>query len=112
MKAVFHLSSGDAETHARVLNNVANLLDDETVDLESVALVANSGGLGLLIADSEQREEVEALQMQGVVFKQCANTLVGTDTDESDLVDGVEVVSSGVGELTRLQNDGYAYIKP
>ncbi|SDM80644.1 hypothetical protein SAMN04487949_2652 [Halogranum gelatinilyticum] len=98
--------------HTRVVNNVANLLDDETVDLESVALVANSGGLGLLLDDSERRERVEELQERGVVFKQCANTLVGTDIDESNLVDGVELVSSGVGELTRLQDAGYAYIKP
>lgn len=112
MKAVFHHSSGDAEMHAQVVNNVANLLDDETVELEAVALVANSGGLGLLLADSAQRQQVETLQERGVVFNQCENTLVGTDTDESDLIDGVEVVSSGVGELTRLQTEGYAYIKP
>ena len=28
-----------------------------------------------------------------------------------NLLDGVEVVSSGVGELTRLQDAGYAYVR-
>jgi intracellular sulfur oxidation DsrE/DsrF family protein len=112
MKAVFHHSSGDDEMHARVVNNVANLLDDETLDLESVVLVANSGGLGLLLQETNQREQVEALQERGVVFKQCRNTLDGTGTSEDDLLDGVEVVPSGVGELTRLQTEGYAYLKP
>ena len=34
------------------------------------------------------------------------------DLDKSDLLEGVETVSSGVGELTRLQNNGHAYISP
>ncbi|MFC7139898.1 DsrE family protein [Halosimplex aquaticum] len=110
MKAVFHHS--DADKHSQVLGNVENLLDDDTLDLESVALVANSGGLGLLTRDSDHRDGVEALQERGVDFKQCENTLEGTDVTPDDLLDGVELVSSGVGELTRLQSGGYAYIVP
>ena len=98
--------------HARVVNNVVNLLADETVDVEIVAVVVNGGGLGLLLADSGPREQVEALLGQGVEFKQCRNTLRRNEATEDDLVDGVEVVPSGVGELTRLQDEGYAYIKP
>lgn len=112
MKAVFHHSNDDPALHDRVVGNVANLLDDETIDLDAVALVANSGGLELLRDESAQRERVRALHERGVEFKQCRNTIAGTDTTEADLVDGVELVPSGVGELTRLQDDGYAYITP
>jgi intracellular sulfur oxidation DsrE/DsrF family protein len=112
MKAVFHHSTDHPALHDRVVGNIENLLDDETIDLDAVALVANSGGLDLLFADSPQRDRVVDLQERGVVFKQCSNTITGTEIDESDLVDGVELVSSGVGELTRLQADGYAYITP
>jgi len=35
-------------------------------------------------------------------IKQCEKTLDGTDVTPDDLVDGVELVSSGVGEFTRL----------
>jgi len=31
---------------------------------------------------------------------------------EEQLMDGIEVVSGAVSELTRLQDDGYAYIRP
>lgn len=110
MKAVFHHS--DSEQHAQIVGNVENLLADETIDLDAVALVANSGGLGLLTDDSEYRGEILELQDQGVAFKQCENTLDGTDVTADDLLPGVELVSSGVGELTRLQADGYAYISP
>ncbi|RBI62178.1 hypothetical protein DMJ13_09865 [halophilic archaeon] len=112
MKAVFHHSNDDSDLHERVVSNVANLLDDDTVDVEAVALVANSGGLALLTTDSPQCETVEALQERGVSFRQCHNTIEGTDLTGDDLIDGVELVSSGVGELTRLQDEGYAYLKP
>ncbi|ESP90136.1 DsrE family protein [Candidatus Halobonum tyrrellensis] len=112
MKAVFHHSNDDPELHDRVVGNVANLLDDETLDIDAVALVANSGGLELLREVSPHRERVRGLQERGVAFKQCRNTIAGTDTAEADLIDGVELVPSGVGELTRLQNEGYAYITP
>ena len=110
MKAVFHHS--DANKHSQVVGNIENLLDDDTIDLEEVSLVANGDGLGLLTYDSDHRETVQALQERGVAFKQCENTLDGTDVTPDDLLDGVELVSSGVGELTRLQADGYAYIVP
>ncbi|WP_435129992.1 DsrE family protein [Halobaculum sp. D14] len=112
MKAVFHHSNDDPELHARVVGNIANLLDDETIDIEAVALVANSGGLELLKATSQQREQIMDLIDRGVTAKQCSNTIEGTDVSEDDLIEGVELVSSGVGELTRLQNEGYAYINP
>lgn len=56
MKAVFPVASGDPAVHDRVVGNVENLLDDDTVALDAVELVANSGGLGLLLADSLQCE--------------------------------------------------------
>lgn len=112
MKAVFHHSNDDSKLHKRVVNNISNLLDDKTIELDAVVLVANSGGLALLLENSAQSEQVEQLQDRSVSFKQCYNTIDGTDITEDDLIDGVELVSSGVGEVTRLQNDGYAYIRP
>jgi intracellular sulfur oxidation DsrE/DsrF family protein len=112
MQTVFHLSDADPSLHDRLLSNVSNLLDDDTLALDSVAVVTNSGGLDLVRADSERAGRVRDLLDHGVAFKQCANTIEGTDTGPEDLVSGVELVSSGVGELTRLQADGYAYITP
>ena len=112
MKVVFHHSDNDPQLHERVVGNIENLLADETLELDAVALVANSGGLALLTEDSPQREEVEELIERGVAFKQCRNTITGTDTTEADLIAGVELVSSGVGELAHLQSAGYAYITP
>lgn len=112
MKAAFHLSSDDHRVHARIVNDAANLLDDETVDVDEVALVATGGGADLLTGASGQQSTIDDLRERGVAFKQCRDTLDAVDADESDLLDGVELVPSGVGELTRLQSEGYAYLRP
>lgn len=100
MNVVFHHSNADL--HKRVGGNDTDLMDDSTIDLDDVVLVANSGGLALLTGDSPQRAAIETLQERGVIFKQCRNTIAGTDTTEQDLIDGVGFVPSGVGELARL----------
>lgn len=112
MHVVLHHSNDDPDLHEIVVGNIANLLDDDTIELDTVALVANSGCLTLLLDDSPQREQVVELQRRGVHFKQFSNTIEGTDVTEANLIDGVELVSSGVGELARLQADGYAYLRP
>lgn len=112
MRVVFHHSNDDPDLHEEVAANIGNLLDDDTVDLDTVALVANGDGLDFLLDDSPQRDRIVELQQRGVQFKQCSNTLDGSDATEDDLVDGVELVSSGVGELARLQADGWAYLRP
>lgn len=112
MRAVFHHSNDDPELHERLLSNVANLIEDGTIPLERVALVTNSGGLDLVVTDSEYRDRVQSLMDDGVDFKQCKNTLQDAGLDEDDLIEGIEIVSSGVGELTRLQSEGYAYLRP
>ncbi|WP_256685948.1 DsrE family protein [Halococcus qingdaonensis] len=112
MNVVFHHTEDDPDLHARVTGNIENLLDDETIATDEVALVSNGGGIALLTEDSPQREAIEVLQKRDVTFKQCSNTLTGIDTTEDDLLDGVELVSSGVGEVARLEAASYVYVTP
>ena len=81
MNVVFHHSNDDPELHERMVGNIANLLDDDSIELDAVALVANSGGLNLLLEDSPQRDQVRELQHRGVEFMQYSNTIEGTDVD-------------------------------
>jgi intracellular sulfur oxidation DsrE/DsrF family protein len=60
-----------------------------------------------------QAERMKALIAQGVVFKICLNTLNEFKLDvQKDLVIPMTVVPAGVAELVKLQQEGYAYIKP
>ena len=112
MQTVFHLITGDPEEQKTALAIVGNLLDDDSVDLDDVAVVAQSSGIEPVTTGGDGSDEVESLVERGVSFRACGNTLELKDVAESDLVDGVETVPSGAGELTRLQSDGYAYIRP
>lgn len=109
MQTVFHHAQRE---HAEdILANAANLLGDDSVDLDAVALVANANAVYTLTADSGQAETVQDLVDDGVRFVACANSMRKRDVDESALAEGVETAPAGVGELTRLQDAGYAYVK-
>jgi intracellular sulfur oxidation DsrE/DsrF family protein len=111
-KTVFHLIGGSADEQDLALTLAENLTKDDTIEMDDVAVLAQAEGIDPVTANGDESDRVRALIEDGVSVKACSNTLAMFDLDESDLVDGVETVSSGVGELTRLQNDGYAYIRP
>jgi len=112
MSTVFHFAKGpDYQAHA--LANVANLLDDPSTDVENVVLVANGQGIKLLAASaSAHPDRVANLLDRGVAFRACENSMAALDIEHSDLIEGVETVPAGVGELTKLQaRDDFAYIE-
>jgi len=108
MRTVFHVSDADAYRVAE--SKVRNLLDDETVDLDAVAVVVDRPGVIDAAADAA-RETTNALVEMGTTVRLCSNAAVGAETDERTFGEGVRFVSSGVGELTRLQDSGWSYIR-
>ncbi|WP_338729108.1 DsrE family protein [Haladaptatus sp. DJG-WS-42] len=113
MSTVFHLQSDGAENERKALNNVANLQGDETVDVDDIVLVANSKAVNALTTEgSDYPDRIKQLQNeQQVTFCACQNSMDAIGIAEQDLLEGVKIVPSGVGEFTRLQAMGYAYIK-
>lgn len=109
-KTVFHLVDGDSDDQDLTLTLAENLTKDDTIDMDDVAILAQAEGIEPVTTDGDRSDHVRSLIENGVTVKACSNTLDMFDLSEADLIEGVEVVSSGVGELTRLQNDGYAYI--
>lgn len=112
MKTVVHLLSGDEAEQATALAIARNLLEDETDSIEDVAVVVQADGIRAIDADGEHGEQVRDLIEDGVAFSACSNTLESKGLEASDLVAGVETVPEGVVEVTRLQSDGYAYVRP
>lgn len=112
MSTVFHFSS-ETDTHSHAIANVANLLADESTDVDNVVLVANGVGIKLLAEEtSESPDRVRSLIEDGVSFRACRNSMEAFSLSEDDLIEGVETVPAGVGELTKLQaREGYAYIE-
>ncbi|WP_435364836.1 DsrE family protein [Haloarchaeobius sp. DYHT-AS-18] len=112
MSTVFHFSKPPEEQRHAVAN-VANLLADDSTPVDQTVLVANGQGIYLLTeSESNYPEKVRTLAEQGVSFRACQNSMAALDVGESDLLDVVETVPAGVGELTKLQaRDGFAYIE-
>ncbi|WP_348607272.1 hypothetical protein [Halobaculum rarum] len=114
MRTVFHVSTVDQLSHADA--KVTNLLADDTLDVRAVAVVVDDPAVIDAAADSDGHERVEAVLAAGdeaeTTFRVCSNALRGAAATLNELPEGVEAASSGVGELTRLQDDGWAYIRP
>lgn len=112
MQSLIHLVSGDEAEQETSLAIARNLLDDESGSIDDVAVVVQAGGVRAIEAGQESEEQVRDLLNDGVSFKACSNTLDMMDLEESDLVSGVETVPEGAVEVTRLESDGYAYMRP
>lgn len=111
MRTAFHVSAANSDEQARALGSVSNLLADDSVDLDEVAVVVTGAAIEILAQGSPHDSRVVGL-VEDVSFEACENALEGLDLTASDLFDGVETVPSGVGELTRLQDAGYGYVRP
>jgi intracellular sulfur oxidation DsrE/DsrF family protein len=61
---------------------------------------------------ADHAETVATLASEGVRFLMCSNSLKNLNIDPGELIDACEVVPSGIVEVIRLQNNGYAYVKP
>ncbi|MFA1611023.1 DsrE family protein [Halobellus rubicundus] len=111
MQVVFHLSSGDVDDWRHALGNVRNLLADDTADVDDVVLLVNGDAIRAVEAGSPVSTEVRALGETPVRCLGCRNSVSSRDMAATDLLANVDLVPSGVGELARLQDEGYAYLK-
>lgn len=108
-RVLVHVDEGGDKPQS-VVQNVENLLDD--VEDAQIELVAHGPGIAALERDGELSERVEALGRRGVRLAACGNTMSAQELGPGDLVEGAEVVPSGVGELVRREAEGWLYVRP
>jgi intracellular sulfur oxidation DsrE/DsrF family protein len=108
---LIHIDDADEYRINIVLNNANNILSD--LDNVKVEIVANARGYKLFIQDNNPYyDRLKELKSMGVKLVLCNNTLKGVGLKKDDLIEGVELVPSGVGELVKKQAEGWSYIKP
>ena len=111
-KVVLQMSDNDPARWNLALNNMRNvqveLVDDE-VELE---LVAYGPGIGMLKADSPVAKGVAEALKNGARVVACENTMKGQKLGYADMLPNIGYAPSGVVELMRKQQQGYAYIRP
>ncbi|MEM7774826.1 MAG: DsrE family protein [Pseudomonadota bacterium] len=120
-KVVYHINydGGDgAKRYRGAMRNIQNHINAVGADNLEVKVVLHGNGVLLLktaVDDVKLQSAVTSLKTQNVSFHVCNNTLNGRKISyEDDLFEVFEddIVPSGVAELSRLQMQGYTYIKP
>lgn len=110
VSVVFHLD--EIEKTAMTLKNIENLLVDSTVTVSRLALVVNGEAITILVKNSLQENEIAQLLQKKVEVYACRNAMKSKGIAETDLINEVASVPSGVGWIALLQTDHFAYIRP
>lgn len=104
MKVVFHV---DEEARWElVLANVKNFLKE--VPKAKITVVANGPAVKYYI----QANNMDAAFSRKIDFVACNNTLTAHEINPALLNASIGIVTAGVVELAKKQEDGYAYIRP
>jgi hypothetical protein len=112
-KVLFHIDEAAKGRADLVLHNIDNLISDLGQENVEVELVANSEGVTAFLKMPDLHGAmVERLAAKGVRFIACENSLRQFHLAKDALLEQVEVVPSGVGELARKEAEGWSYIRP
>ena len=110
VSVVFHLD--EIGKTSMTLNNMTNLLADESIKVLRLGLVINSEAISALIKESEFDDAITSLMHRNVEIYACRNAMKANGIAENDLICGAISVPSGVGQLAILQSEHCAYIRP
>ncbi len=112
---VYHID--DTSTQAlKALRNIRNHLDTDPA--AKVTVVTHAFGVDFLMEGMKDRNEspfaatVAGLTARGVKFEVCEITLKNRNLKKEQFIQEADFTPSGVVRLTKLQKQGYAYIKP
>lgn len=114
-KVVIQVSTSDPLTQRIAMNNAVNLQKAYGMDNVRVEIVAYGPGLSLLTRKSHYPDRVPSLAKQGIRFSACHNTMEGIKRKTGhmpQLLNGVQIVPSGVTRIVNLQEKGYSYVRP
>ena len=111
-RVVFELTTDDPMVWEAVLNNVENLQKAFGPKNSEIEVAAHGNGLNLLrTSNSTFAERLQRIAQSGVVFAACNNTMQRIKLSKKDLFPLSTIVDSGVAEVVRKQEAGWAYIK-
>lgn len=115
-KVVFEVSIDGAEKWQSALRNVENVQKALGAKTTKIEVVTHGKGVGMLLAktsaeNTELKTKLDQLHGAGVVFAACENTMKREKLEKKDLVELSTTVDSGVSEVIRKQEEGFAYIK-
>lgn len=111
-RVVFQVSGGDAGKWELALNNVRNLRKEAGNEKANVEVVAYGPGIGMLKHDTKVAQKIQDALASGVKIVACENTMNAMHLTKTDMLPNIGYVPSGVFEVMKKQEEGYAYIRP
>jgi intracellular sulfur oxidation DsrE/DsrF family protein len=114
-KVVYHISDAKAQALG-ALRSARNQLDVEPTT--QIIFVAHAEGVDFLMEGANDRNgspyaaTVAALRNRGVRFEVCEITLKNRGLNKNQFIEEADFTPSGVVRITKLQKQGYAYLKP
>jgi intracellular sulfur oxidation DsrE/DsrF family protein len=130
-KVVYHADFSEPNRFSAMLQNVFNMTiayENEMIEYD-IRIVFLSKGIRFVTRDNlkgtpfvadkafiKQREDIikrlASLQdTRGIKLELCTITQELIGLDKSKLIPGVKMVTSGVVQIAKLQNQGFAYLK-
>jgi len=119
-RLALYISESDMAKMNGVLDVAANVSRHYSAIGEEVEIqiVAYNDGLHMLRADTSpvrKRLENFMLSMVNVTFQACGNTLdtmTRNEGEEPPLIEGAEIVQTGVAHLLALSEEGWTLVRP
>jgi intracellular sulfur oxidation DsrE/DsrF family protein len=111
-RLVVQVSDGEASRWNMALNNIANVQAEVGEKNLDVVLVAYGPGIGMLKAEALTANRVSDAIRRGVRVVACENTLTNLKVSKADMHPQIGYVPAGASEIMRLQQQGYAYLRP
>lgn len=106
-KAVFHVTAQE-----NIFNNLNNLMTAFAAGGVLIEVVFMGHGLDMLVkAKSQYADQLKEAADKGVKLSACQNTMRRAKVTIEDLFPFAGQVDSGVAELVRKQEAGWAYIR-
>ncbi|MEQ1806825.1 MAG: DsrE family protein [Burkholderiaceae bacterium] len=114
-KVVYHVNDTAGQALG-ALRNAGNHLDTDPT--AQITVVTHAAGVDFLMQDAKDRNgnpyeiAVQGLVRRGVKFEVCEITLKNRSLKREQFIPEAAFTPSGVVRLTKLQTQGFAYIKP
>lgn len=111
-KVVLQVSDNDPKKWTLALNNANNIQKDIGRDNVEIEVVAYGPGIGMLKLDSPVAQRIQDALTADIKVVACQNTMRGQHLTKEDMLAEIGYVPSGVVELMKKEEAGYAYLRP
>lgn len=110
-RALFQVTDNDPARWNLILNNMINLKEAVGGEGVEIELVAYGPGIGMLKAESPVKHRIADALKSGVHVNACQNSMTNAKLTPADMAPDIGYVPSGVVEVMKKQQQGWAYIR-